>query len=122
MPYKDQDKQREAWRRYYYRNKDKIRAKQNKKECFKRNRKYVDELRSSTPCTDCKQIYPAICMDFDHISDDKSFDICYMVCNSYSLERIKLEIAKCEVVCSNCHRIRTRDRKLAVSNMVAGPR
>ena len=25
-------------------------------------------------------------------------------------ERVQAEIAKCEIVCANCHRVRTRDR------------
>lgn len=47
-------------------------------------------------------------MDFDHIGD-KSFGISDSNHNK-SLDEIKREIENCEVVCSNCHRIRTFNR------------
>jgi len=48
-------------------------------------------------------------MDFDHVSNDKRYNIG----TDYrwiSMENLNAEIAKCEVVCSNCHRIRTAAR------------
>lgn len=50
-------------------------------------------------------------MDFDH--KDKSLklgNIAHMAVRNWSLEKIKQEINKCEVVCANCHRIRTYRR------------
>ncbi|AJD82175.1 HNH endonuclease [Mycobacterium phage Cosmo] len=52
-------------------------------------------------------------MDFDHVRGVKEFNIGSYRTKSYSLQRIRDEIAKCDVVCSNCHRIRTHDRKNA---------
>lgn len=50
-------------------------------------------------------------MDFDHLPQyEKLFNI-GSPSNWTSLYRVKQEIAKCEVVCSNCHRIRTWERK-----------
>jgi hypothetical protein len=49
-------------------------------------------------------------MDFDHISDNKSFTISDGSVNQ-SIERLITEIKKCEVVCANCHRIRTHKRR-----------
>lgn len=63
------------------------------------------------PCADCGLSFPTVCMDFDHLPHhEKSFTI-GSPSNWTSIPRIKREIAKCEVVCSNCHRIRTHDRK-----------
>lgn len=56
------------------------------------------------PCTDCGRHYPYYVMDFDHLQN-KKFNISRMY--SYGIEKIKIEIAKCELVCANCHRIRT---------------
>jgi hypothetical protein len=47
-------------------------------------------------------------MDFDHVGEDKLMNIAKMAGLSWA--RIEAEIAKCEVVCSNCHRIRTWQR------------
>jgi hypothetical protein len=73
-------------------------------------RRRIDELRSQ-PCTDCGQSFDPVCMDFDQLRD-KDFNISQMV-RSYSWDKIKAELAKCELVCSNCHRLRTKNRWLA---------
>lgn len=57
------------------------------------------------PCTDCNQSYPTYIMDFDHLTQ-KSFTISKRR-SAVSIARLLAEIAKCEVVCSNCHRERT---------------
>lgn len=70
----------------------------------------VDELKSA-PCTDCGRSFPTVCMDFDHIGDDKILNVRAAIDNGWSFKRILAEIAKCELVCSNCHRIRTASRR-----------
>lgn len=60
------------------------------------------------PCKDCDQKFPPYCMDFDHVNGEKTANISEM--KSYSMDRILDEIAKCDLVCSNCHRIRTYNR------------
>lgn len=64
----------------------------------------------NVPCSDCGNSYPYYVMDFDHIADDKDFNVASGVWYNGSLAKIKLEIEKCEVVCSNCHRERTHNR------------
>lgn len=76
----------------------------------------VHEYKSATPCADCQTIYPAECMDFDHTGDDKLNNVGTMVAHGWSWEKISTEIAKCDLVCSNCHRIRTRLRRLGNDN------
>lgn len=61
------------------------------------------------PCIDCKIQYHPWQMDFDHVRGKK-------VCNVSEMRRSPLkvlgkEIAKCEVVCANCHRQRTYQRR-----------
>jgi hypothetical protein len=64
----------------------------------------------NVPCKDCGVKYPYYVMDFDHVSD-KSFDINRITANCWNEEKVKKELSKCEVVCSNCHRERTHKRK-----------
>lgn len=65
----------------------------------------------SHPCTRCKGVFPSVCMDFDHIPGfDKAFTI-GSPANWTSVARIELEIAKTQLLCSNCHRIVTWERK-----------
>ena len=74
-------------------------------------RTYINEYKQERGCLDCKEMYPYWMLDFDHLSD-KKFNISSYRQMTNSLEVIKEEIAKCEVVCANCHRIRTFTRKL----------
>lgn len=72
-----------------------------------RNQAYIKNLKESTPCSDCEKFYPSVVMDFDHLGD-KWRNVGSLI--NYSLTTIKAEIEKCEIVCANCHRIRTWDR------------
>lgn len=91
--------------------------KKNKKKHIERvakvNAKKAAELRKlvnkikDVPCTDCGNRYPPCVMDFDHVRGVKEFSISARITNGCSKRKILLEIKKCEVVCANCHRIRT---------------
>lgn len=70
------------------------------------------DLIKSAPCSDCGQTFPTVCMDFDHIRGEKLGNIATMINNCTSRESIFEEIAKCELVCANCHRLRTHQRRL----------
>lgn len=61
------------------------------------------------PCRDCGQRYAACVMDFDHVRDVKKFNIGQNI--NRSLPDLLKEREKCDVVCSNCHRIRTALRR-----------
>lgn len=62
------------------------------------------------PCADCGREYPYWVMDFDHVRGVKLLSIAKAVTRSYSFEAVADEIAKCDVVCANCHRTRTHER------------
>ena len=67
-----------------------------------------------TPCLDCGGAFEWCAMDFDHRPEEtKEFAIGYMsswTTKPESIARVEKEIAKCDLICSNCHRVRTRDR------------
>lgn len=58
---------------------------------------------------DCGETDPIV-LEFDHINNDKLDNVCALATSAVALERLKNEIEKCEVVCSNCHRRRTAKR------------
>jgi hypothetical protein len=95
-------------KKYYHVNKEEQKKKiyASRKVRIEATKKYVRDLKSSTPCMDCGVVYPYYVMDFDH-QHSKEFLISKAVAEGTSLEKIKKEIAKCHIVCSNCHRIRT---------------
>ena len=89
-------------------------------------RRFIEKLKKDKPCVDCGQTYPPWAMDFDHLDGSvKIGSISRMaVTNTSSFEKIEIEIAKCELVCANCHRQRTHDRiaRLAeIANEVKAP-
>lgn len=63
----------------------------------------------SRPCADCGRTFPPLCMDFDHVRGVKLFLIGTAV-RWKSIAALNEEIAKCDVVCACCHRIRTETR------------
>jgi hypothetical protein len=64
----------------------------------------------SQPCADCGRRFPPQAMDFDHVLGAKEMDIIGM--RRHGRERVRAEIAKCDVVCATCHRRRTRRRRI----------
>ena len=88
----------------YQKNKDRV--TKNKEKRLERNRSFIANVLKSG-CVDCG-IKDIRVLEFDHLKD-KMIGIAQM--RSHSLERIKEEIDKCEVVCANCHNIRTSQRR-----------
>lgn len=76
-------------------------------------KKRIDELKS-VPCADCKNTFDPVCMDFDHLPEfEKTKEISYMMRHRWAWSKIEAEIKKCEVVCANCHRLRSKNRMVA---------
>jgi len=96
-------------RNRYLKNKEKIYLNNLKKRKFLAEE--VNKLKND-PCKDCCKIYEPFLMDFDHIKDNKIMPISKMIHETFSLENIKKEINKCELVCALCHRDRTQKRAL----------
>ena len=71
-------------------------------------KKKLATIKEDSGCMDCGESNHIV-LDFDHLKD-KKYNISRMIHDGFSWAAIKKEIAKCEVVCANCHRIRTHDR------------
>ena len=76
----------------------------------KLNYQLIESLKAG-PCMDCGSKFPPECMDFDHCRGPKKFPLSLYGTRSRHL--LLAEIAKCDLVCANCHRIRTKRRLLA---------
>ncbi len=61
------------------------------------------------PCVDCNKVYDYWIMEFDHLSN-KMHGINKLVCSNMSMNTLIKELEKCELVCGNCHAIRTHNR------------
>jgi len=107
MPYKDPEKQKEAQKRSYINNLEKNKAKN---KTYRENvRNYVREQKESSPCLDCGIQYPYYVMEYDHIKDDKVKTVSWLA-SAGTMNQVIEEIKKCDLVCSNCHKIRTWNR------------
>lgn len=55
-------------------------------------------------CLKCGETHPGV-LDFHHRNpDEKELTIGHAVVSEVALSRVKKEIEKCDVLCSNCHR------------------
>ena len=72
-------------------------------------RQRLAEIKEESGCLDCNNKFPYYVLDFDHVRGKKVDNISKMV-KWYNYDDILKEIKKCDVVCSNCHRIRTFTR------------
>ena len=108
MPSKDVNKRREAIRKHYYKNRQYYIDKALKQKAD--IREWVYELKNKTPCGDCGVQYPHYVTDFDHVRGIKKNNISALI-NQGSSIQVKQEIEKCDLVCSNCHRERTYNRR-----------
>lgn len=98
---------REYDREYWELNKEKIGEKKNENSNKNRvkKRKYILDILKKSKCTDCP-ISDWRVLEFDHRDrETKSFNLADA--SSYSIKKIQLEIDKCDIVCANCHTIRT---------------
>lgn len=73
---------------------------------------YVRAQKLESGCVDCGYRKHPEALDFDHLpGTEKLHHIGRMPNRLASYELIDAEIAKCEVVCANCHRVRTATRR-----------
>lgn len=72
-------------------------------------RAFVAELKISAGCADCGYSESAHALDFDHRSGKKEGGRCSQVSwmMQARLEKLLAEIEKCDIVCANCHRVKT---------------
>lgn len=109
MSYKDKEQANAYARYYYHKNHTRVRREQTERvrRYRKRNLEYTKKVKDK-PCADCGQRFPHYVMDFDHRDgEEKEANVANLAAAPYSLARLKKEISKCDVVCSNCHRERT---------------
>jgi hypothetical protein len=104
MPFKTkEDKKKyhkEYHKKWYLENRDKQRKAQSDRK--KELREWFQEYKSTLSCK-CGEDHPAT-IDFHHSSGKKEHLVAHMANEGYSKERILAEIAKCTIMCANCHR------------------
>ena len=71
-----------------------------------RKKEFVTMIKATSGCVDCGIKNPVV-LDFDHVPErgPKLFELHKF--SNHSFPDIAAEIQKCDVVCANCHRIRS---------------
>lgn len=84
-------------------------AKQRANNSWVGKRRYDNKLKSihylGGKCKDCSGEFHPACYDFHH-HDPSGKEVNVGTIMDYSWQRIQAELDKCELLCSNCHRIR----------------
>lgn len=79
---------------------------QRNKRTRRRQRTAILDIKSSSPCTDCGQKFHPFIMEFDHREPEtKVFPIGRL--GGRIGKQIRDEMKKCDLVCANCHKLRT---------------
>lgn len=106
MAYKDplDPRNREAKLRHYRANKQQYVARNKVKE--QQLRDIVIEAKK-VPCIDCGVSYPHYVMDSHHRDPSEKEDVIATLVKMGNESRLRAELAKCDIICANCHRIRT---------------
>jgi len=75
------------------------RSKKNRQRC----KKLVNDIKIKYGCCLCQE-REACCLDFHHFDkDEKDVNVSYLA-DTKSKKRMLIEMQKCCIVCSNCHR------------------
>lgn len=94
---------------YYHKNKEYYFKKAKKHDLSVKM--FINSLKNK-PCVDCAKSYPPYVMDFDHRDPtQKEIGIAIARNRGWGKNRLLKEVAKCDLVCSNCHRERTFGNK-----------
>lgn len=107
--------QRNYMREWRLRNPEKARANDRKNRERNAARQYREarakfNALKDGPCSDCDVRYPPYVMQWDHRdSSQKEFTIGQST--RVAWRRVLAEVAKCDLVCANCHAVRTHERR-----------
>jgi transposase len=86
----------------------KEKTKNRQKQSRHRNIAFIREHKQGKRCADCKEDYPYWMLEFDHLPEhEKLFTIGGRRARDFTIQQLIEEIAKCDIVCSNCHKNRT---------------
>ena len=89
-----------------------MREEYNRKVRERRDRyvRRVQAYKESVGCTDCGQFFPHYVLEFDHLPGTEKLGSPGNLVRRYGWPTVQAEMDKCEVVCANCHSIRSYER------------
>ena len=102
---------RREYDRWYYKLRGRAVRSGRKQARRAAGREWLDSLKSGVPCKDCGEVLPEFVMHWDHLPGHDKVAAASRLAREKSRELVLAELAKCELVCGNCHAIRTSERR-----------
>lgn len=99
MPYKDKAEQLASQRRFYRNHPGYHYIRNNARRVLRA--KFINEQKRGKKCVECGESHIA-CLDFHHPGEKDG--MLSGKAKGWSIKHILAEIAKCVILCSNCHR------------------
>jgi len=97
-------------KKYYENNRDRIKEQQRERHKLysEPGKIVVRTILEGNYCVDCKTTDWRV-LEFDHVRGEKLGNICQLMYLP-DLDKLIEEIKKCDIVCANCHKLRTFER------------
>lgn len=96
----------------FYLNKDsKVNVSKTMRDAYVTDQEALQAYKEKMGCVDCAKDFPHYVLEFDHRPEFKKFGVVSRILKKYGPEKAWEEVAKCDVVCSNCHKLRTHYRQ-----------
>ena len=96
----------------FYLNKDsKVNVSKAMRDAYMTDQEALQAYKEKMGCIDCAKDFPHYVLEFDHRPEFKKFGVVSRILKKYGPEKAWEEVAKCDVVCSNCHKLRTHSRQ-----------
>ena len=101
---------RNAYDRRYYQERGRSARRARQRARVNALRAWMVSLKDGVPCTDCGELFPPWVMHWDHLPGHEKIDAVSEMVINRSRTLVLDELKKCELVCANCHVMRTISR------------
>ena len=100
---------RRAYDRRYYAERGRDARMARRRIAIDAARAWMAGLKEGVPCADCGGVFPVYVMHWDHLPGFEKVDAISVMVGSRTRAAVLEELKKCELVCANCHVLRTID-------------
>lgn len=112
---------RREYDRNYYNERGRPARRQRQQARRAALRAWINDLKRGVPCADCRELFPGPVMHWDHLPGyDKVGEISVLL-ERRSRTLVLQELKKCDLVCANCHAVRTSQRRRGVAQPGRAP-
>jgi hypothetical protein len=98
---------RRSYDRAYYSERGRTARLARQRAHSNRARAWMVAIKKGIPCRDCGDVFPAWVMHWDHLPEFEKQDEISVMVTSRTRAAVLDELRKCELVCANCHVLRT---------------